>query len=108
MKYRSVFSPGAEADISSAVRWYQRTDPNQAFRFMVDIHATRRRIERFPYQFPVVEVTKYIIDPVRRALLKHFPYSMYFRLKVDHVSVIAVVHQRRNHTVWVDRGNGSY
>ena len=108
MRYRSVLSPGAQADISSAVRWYQRTDPNQAFRFMLDIRATRRRIEQFPYQFLIIETPKHIKDIVRRALLKHFPYSLVFTLNIDVASVIAVVHQRRNHTVWMDRGNGSY
>jgi hypothetical protein len=33
---------------------------------------------------------------------------MYFYLNVDHLSVTAIVHQRRNLTVWMDRGNGSY
>jgi putative addiction module component (TIGR02574 family) len=75
---------------------------HQAFRFLLDIRATRRRIEQFPYQFPVVENT------TGRALLKHFPYAMYFYLNVDHLSVTAIVHQRRNLTVWMDRGNGSY
>ena len=101
MKYRSVLSPGAKADISSAVRWYQRTDLNLAFRFTLETLATRRRIEQFPYQFPIV------YDTIRRALLKRFPYAMYFDLNDDEASVIAVVHQRRNHTVWMDRGNGS-
>jgi toxin ParE1/3/4 len=100
MRYRSVLSPDAKADISSAVRWYQRTDPNQAFRFMLETRATRRRIEQFPYQFPIIK------NPVRRALLKHFPYSMYFSLNNDHALVLAVVHQRRSDIIWMDRGNG--
>ncbi len=101
MKYRSVLSPGAQADISSAVRWYQRTDPTQAFRFMLEIRATQRRIEQFPYQFPVVKGT------YRRALLKRFPYFMFYSLDKDHVSIMAVVHQRRADIIWMDRGNGS-
>ena len=105
MKYRSVLSPGAKADISSAVRWYQRKDPKLAFRFLLETRATLRRIERSPYQFPVIMVIKL---PLRRALLKHFPYSIYFYLNVDHLFVRAVVHQRRSHTVWMDQGNGSY
>jgi len=97
MRYRSVPSPDAEADISSAVRWYQGTSLNLAFRFTLETVATRRRIERFPFQFPIVYKT------VRRALLKRFPYSMYFELKDDEASVIAVVHQRRNPAVWMAR-----
>jgi plasmid stabilization system protein ParE len=97
MKYRSVLSPDARADIRSAVRWYQRIDPNLAFRFKVETLATRWRIERFPFQFPLIKNT------ARRALLKRFPYSIYFNLNDDEVSVIAVVHQRRSDNIWMDR-----
>jgi toxin ParE1/3/4 len=100
MKYRSVLSPGAKADISSAVRWYQRIDRNLAFRFTLETLAARRRIERFPYQFPIFH------DTIRRALLKRFPYYMYFDLNDDEASVIAVVHQRRSDIIWMNRGTG--
>jgi len=105
MKYRSVLSPGAKADISSAVRWYQRKDPKLAFRFTLETLETLRRIRQSPYQFPVVTV---LMDPVRRARLKHFPYFIYFKLNNDVASVRAIVHQWRNHTAWMDRDNGSY
>src|SRR6185503_4075764 len=97
MKYRSVLSPGAKADIRSAVRWYQRIDPNLAFRFTLETLATRRRVARFPFQFPIFR------DKTRRALLNRFPYSMYFELNEDKASVIAVVHQRRSEAIWMDR-----
>ena len=102
MRYRSVLSPGAEADIRSAVRWYQRIDLNLAFRFRLETLATRRRLERFPLQFPILR------NITHRALLKRFPYSLYFYLNDDEASVIAVVHQRRNDTVWMDRSDSSY
>ena len=63
MIYRVILSPDAKADISAAVRWYQRIDPNLAFRFLLEARATRRRIARFPYQFPLVNRV------VRRAAL---------------------------------------
>ena len=97
MKYFSVLSPGARADIRSAVRWYQHIERNLAFRFRLETGAALRRIEKFPYQFPVREGT------IRRALLNRFPYAIYFRLKKDHVFVIAVTHQRRTDTVWMAR-----
>jgi len=39
----------------------------------------------------------------RRALLKRFPYSIYFYLKDGKASVIGVVHQRRSDNIWMDR-----
>jgi plasmid stabilization system protein ParE len=97
MRYRSVLSPGAKADIRSAVRWYQHADPNLAFRFTLEILAAQHRIERFPFQFPIYKGT------IRRALLKRFPYSILYYLKDHKASVIAVVHQRRSDNIWMDR-----
>ena len=99
MKYRSVLSPGAQADMDSASRWYRNIDLNLAYSFLLETATTRRRIERFPYQFPIVE------GITRRALLKRFPYSIFFDLYDDEASVIAVVHQRRSDTIWRNRVN---
>ena len=99
MKYCSIPSPDAEADIVSALRWYQQIDPNLAFRFTLEAFATLRRIKTFPYQFPVIRGT------TRRALLKRFPYSILFSLKNEGLFVIAVVHQRQSETIWMDRAN---
>ena len=101
MRFQSITSPDAEADIDSAARWYQRIDPNLAFRFILETLATLRRVKTIPHQFPVIRGT------TRRALLKRFPYSLYFYLKDDKASVIAVVHQRRSDTVWMDRADGA-
>ena len=39
-------------------------------------------------------------------LLKGFPYSVYYSLDNRAISVIAVLHQRRANTLWLDRSNG--
>ncbi len=54
MKHRVILSPGAKADFSSAVRWYQRTDPDIAFQFTQETLSILRRIEQFPYSFPLM------------------------------------------------------
>jgi hypothetical protein len=97
MRFHSILSPDAEAELDSAVRWYQRIDRNLGFRFRLETLATLRRIKIFPYQFPVIK------SATRRAILKRFPYSIFFTLKKDGPFVIAVVHQRRSDTIWTDR-----
>jgi len=101
MKYHIAVSPGAEADIDSASLWYEPTDPKLGFRFMSEADATIKRIRQYPYAFPLIR------GKVRRALLKRFPYSVYYSVLSDGVSIIAVLHQRRSETVWINRGNDS-
>jgi plasmid stabilization system protein ParE len=101
MSYRIILSPDAKADISSAVRWYQRRDLNVAFRFTLETRAAMSRIARSPYQFPRIN------GSIRRARLNRFPYYIYYALNKERGAfVFAVLHQRRNHSIWMDRDNG--
>ena len=97
---RIILSPGAKADIRSTVQWYERIDPTLAFRFKLETRATLRRILQYPYRFPIVNVV------IRRADLNRFPYSIYYFLDMNSISVIGVVHERRDDSAWKDRGNG--
>ncbi len=51
-----------------------------------------------PLQFPNVG------ENIRRALLRRFPYAIYFVVRDEsRVAVIAILHQRRNPRVWGER-----
>lgn len=78
----------------SARRWYRRIDSNLARRFSLEGRTIVRRIAQFPNQFPRVDGT------LRQALLRRFPYAMYYRLHSKLVIVVAVVHQRRSDAIW--------
>jgi toxin ParE1/3/4 len=97
MRRRIIPSPDAEADLESAKRWYQLKEAKLSSRFRMETQKALRRIVRNPLQFPIV------YEGVRRALLKRFPYSIYFTLNKDSVFVIAVVHQRRSVDAWLSR-----
>jgi toxin ParE1/3/4 len=100
MKYHIAASSGAKLDIRSTVLWYERIDPNLALRFLLETDATVDRVRQNPYRFPVIK------GAVRRARLKRFPYRIYYSVDNDEISIIAVRHQRRDDSVWVDRTNG--
>ena len=100
MKYRVILSPGAKADFSSAVRWYQLSDPDVAFQFTQETLKLLRRIEHFPYSFPLKT------GAIRQAVLMRFPFYIYFFLNIEVVSVIAIMHQRRADILKLDGGNG--
>lgn len=56
------------------------------------------RIERWPRAYPTV------YRHVRRALLRRFPYAIYFVLvPTDDAEVIAILHQRRHPEIWRGR-----
>ena len=54
-------------------------------------------IESSPLRFPVARAD------IRRAVLRRFPYVVYFVVLPELISVIAVLHGRRDPTVWQSR-----
>ena len=97
MTRRVVLTDPAQQDINDAAQWYERETRGLGGRFLDAVHTAIARIEGNPEQFPVVHRDK------RRALLRHFPYGIYFRVDPTVVVVIACFHARRNPTAWKRR-----
>lgn len=55
------------------------------------------RIRHAPQAHAVVQ------DGIRRALLRQFPYVVYYRDDPDQIAVLAVPHGRRDPTSWQER-----
>jgi plasmid stabilization system protein ParE len=68
---------------------------------LADLDIVFDRICQNPSQFPV------IAEPVQRALLRKFPYSVYFVLVGDLAAVVAVLHQKRQPIDWRPRGGAA-
>ena len=89
MIYQPILSPDANGHVRAATRWYARKDRSLSWRFRAELDETLDRIAENPYQFPRVE------GLVRQALMKRFPYAVYFELSAGIVHIVAVAHQRQ-------------
>jgi len=89
MSRRIILSPDAQADVSAIERWYRAKDPSLAFAFRTELRSTLRVVTQYPHAFLKVR------GRTRRALMKQFPYVVYFRVANGEVSVLAVLHERR-------------
>jgi plasmid stabilization system protein ParE len=85
-----VLRPEAEADILEAFRWYESKRVGLGEDFLDETEAAFARITEVPDSFPVAH------RGLRRAVLKRFPYLVYFRHEEDVVRVFAVLHGRRD------------
>lgn len=74
-------------DIEDAQRWYDRQAPGLGPRFVAAIERTLLLIENNPVAYQVVE------EPIRRAVVRKFPYNVFYILEEDRVVVLAVFHQ---------------
>jgi len=86
----------ARADVREAVLWYEGERPGLGVEFTLEFDAIVARISQNPVQFPEVG------GSARRALLRRFPYAVYFVLGTQ-PAVIAVVHQHRHPDRWKER-----
>jgi len=95
---RLVVRGAAEADIAEAARWYEQRSPGLGSEFLRAVDVTLAEIIRMPERYPVVH------GKARRALLRRFPYAVYFVAISDLVSVFACLHARRDPRHWRERG----
>lgn len=97
MTFTVVFRPQAEGEAKSARRWYDEQKPGLGERFADALDEMLQRIAVNPAAFPRVH------GEMRRALLRQFPFGVYFRLDGEDVVVLAVMHGRRHPRQWQDR-----
>jgi toxin ParE1/3/4 len=94
---RLVVREAAEADIVEAARWYERRSPGLGGEFLRAVDVTLAEIVRMPDRYP------YVRGRARRALLRRFPYAVYFVATPEFVSVFACLHARRDPRHWRER-----
>jgi plasmid stabilization system protein ParE len=89
-----IVQPEAETDISEAFRWYEDKDEGLGSEFLRMVEASFAVIERYPQFYPVVR------KQVRRAVLRRFPYSMFYFADDTKIVVIACIQASRNPKIW--------
>ena len=90
----------AQADIRSAARWYDDERRGLGTEFTRAVRASLAAIEREPRSYPVAAAE------VRRALVRRFPYALYFVASSEAVVVLACLHVRRDPQSWQSRAEG--
>ena len=97
MTPRLVFRPEAEAELFDARAWYERERVGLGAIFAAAIESTLTAILQNPLAYPRVK------GDIRRAVVRRFPYAVYFNPTPDEIIVLAVMHGRRNPRRWRSR-----
>ncbi len=94
---RLVFRPQAEAELLEARRWYNEQLAGFGETFAAAVDSTITGIVRNPLVYPRIH------GDMRRALVKRFPYAVYFHVLPEELVVLAVMHGRRHPRRWQAR-----
>jgi plasmid stabilization system protein ParE len=95
--FRVIFTQAARWELIEAQDWYEGEAPGLGRHFCAALDALTGRMTANPRQFPVV------FKDVRRALLRRFPYSLFFVIEGETLLVIACFHASRDPTQWQNR-----
>ena len=87
----------AVQDLTLAERWYLDEAPHLLASFEEEINRAFLLISERPELYQTVE------SAVRRALVRKFPFSVFYRVLPEWIEVIAVVHQSRDPRTWHGR-----
>ncbi len=97
-EYRLVAEPRVDLDVAAAYQWYENEEPGLGLAFLDQLLATYDRIATGPLQYQDLRTG------IRRALLRRFPYAVYFAVEGDFVVVLAILHVSRDPAEWQRRG----
>ena len=88
------FTTAALADAEDAAGWYESQRPGLGAEFLDALSAAASSILEHPAAYPVVH------RETRRARLRRFPYSLFYRRTQNTLTVVACFHARRDPRVW--------
>lgn len=97
MTARLVLRPEAVNDLREAFVWYEAQRPGVGRAFLRRVRQRVDTIRENPRSFPIV------LQSIRRAPLKRFPYGVYYEDQGDRVVVLAVYHFKRSPDGWMSR-----
>jgi plasmid stabilization system protein ParE len=89
-----IFRPEADHDALTARDWYDRQRSGLGAIFASRLASAIDRIGQSPEVYGEVGLG------VRAAPVRRHPYVVYYRIRPNHVEVLAVLHGRRKSSAW--------
>ena len=90
MIYEVLVRGKAKADIRRAAKWYEYQREGLGKEFVAEVDAAIARIQANPEQYEVVH------REIRHAILRRFPYGIFYRIQTVKIGVSAVLHLKRD------------
>ena len=95
---RSFFIvPEAETEVQEAFAWYEQQSVGLGHEFLRAADTCVSSIQRNPLAYPTAH------GQTRRALLRKFPYALFYLIDGDRIVVLACFHLRRQPLDWLRR-----
>lgn len=97
MKREITVRPEAAREVQEAFEWYEEKSEGLGLEFLRAADACLAGISRNPLATPAIH------QEVRRALLRKFPYALFYIAKEEKLIVLACFHAKRDPVDWMRR-----
>jgi plasmid stabilization system protein ParE len=95
--YRLEAEAAVELDVEAAFEWYEAEEPNLGFEFLEQLRTAYQHIREHPLAYQELR------SGIRRALIRQFPYAIYFAIESETIIILAVLHTARDPEEWQHR-----
>lgn len=94
MNYSITVSRRAQEEISEAFLWYENKQIGLGTTLLQLLEDKLAVLQNNPHQYPAVHKS------IRRALIKKFPYSIFYIVEKETIEVLAFFHMKRKPIRW--------
>jgi plasmid stabilization system protein ParE len=91
------FHPAARRELLHAADWYLERSPTAAAGFEEEIAHAIERITEAPERYAITRTDR------RRFVLLKYPFNIVYRIREDHIEIVAVAHNSRRPGYWLGR-----
>ncbi len=97
MTYQIGVRPEAAREVQDAFDWYEEKNEGLGLEFLRAAEACMAGVQHNPRASPAVH------NEVHRALLRKFPYALFYIVKEENIIVLACFHVKRDPIDWLRR-----
>jgi plasmid stabilization system protein ParE len=90
MKREVIFAPLGRLEFEDAAAWYKSQQPGLSEEFKIEVREILEQVLNAPERFRLASPSTH------KAILRRFPYSVYYSIERDAINVISVFHGARN------------
>jgi toxin ParE1/3/4 len=91
------FHPQAQEELEQAVFFYKNQQAGLENRFIETLEDAINRVCRNPLLYRNID------ENIKKCRLLHFPYAIIFRIRLEQIEIIAVMHLRKQPNYWQSR-----
>lgn len=88
------FLPEADEEFREAARYYEGEAAGVGVAFIAAVHKAVEEVVEFPLAAQVYRAG------IRKKVLRHFSYKLFYAIETDALVIVAVAHQRKRPNYW--------